>query len=170
VTDRTIDLAAEGYDLGVRTGNLPSSDLIAAKIASRRSRTCAAPAYLERRGTPEKIADLNEHDCLTGTTFQWHFSEKGDAILYRPRPVWSCNNGYAVLEAARDGMGICQLPNFYLNDAVQSGQLVPILEEFAPPEEPIWAVYPDKRHLSPKVQRFVSALKGSLPKAMAHPD
>jgi len=47
---------------------------------------------------------------------------------------------------------------------------VPILEEFAPPEEPIWAVYPDKRHLSPKVQRFVSALKGSLPKAMAHPD
>jgi len=170
VTDRTIDLVAEGYDLGVRTGNLPSSDLIAAKIASRRSRTCAAPAYLERRGTPEKIADLNEHDCLTGTTFQWHFSEKGDAILYRPRPVWSCNNGYAVLEAARDGMGICQLPNFYLNDAVQSGQLVPILEEFAPPEEPIWAVYPDKRHLSPKVQRFVSALKGSLPKAMAHPD
>lgn len=96
VTDRTIDLVAEGYDLGVRTGNLPSSDLIAAKIASRRSRTCAAPAYLERMGTPEKIADLNEHDCLTGTTLQWHFSEKGDEILYRPRPVWSCNNGYAV--------------------------------------------------------------------------
>ncbi|MEV5032187.1 LysR family transcriptional regulator [Sphingobium sp. LMC3-1-1.1] len=170
VTDRTIDLVAEGYDLGVRTGNLPSSDLIAAKIASRRSRTCAAPAYLERMGTPEKIADLNEHDCLTGTTLQWHFSEKGDEILYRPRPVWSCNNGYAVLEAARDGMGICQLPNFYLNDAVQSGQLVPILEEFAPPEEPIWSVYPDKRHLSPKVQRFVAALKGTLPKAMARPD
>jgi len=170
VTDRVVDLVAEGYDLGIRTGQLPSSNLIAAKIASRQSRTCAAPAYLECRERPGKITDLDGHDCLTGTTLQWHFSDKGDEILYRPRPVWSCNNGYAILEAALDGMGICQLPNFYLDDAVQSGQLVPILEEFAPPEEPIWAVYPDKRHLSPKVQRFVSVLKDKLPKVMARPD
>jgi len=167
VTDRVVDLVTEGYDLGVRTGQLPSSNLIAAKIASRQSRTCAAPAYLTRRGRPGKISDLDGHDCLIGTTLQWHFSEKGDEKLYRPRPVWSCNNGHAVLEAALDGMGICQLANFYLDDAVQSGKLVPILEEFAPPEEPIWAVYPDKRHLSPKVQRFICMLKDKLPKAMA---
>jgi len=170
VTDRVVDLVAESCDLGIRTGQLPSSNLIAARIASRRSRTCAAPAYLARRGRPGTIADLDGHDCLIGTTLQWHFSDKGKEILYRPRPVWSCNNGYAVLEAALDGMGICQLPTFYLNDAVQSGRLVPILEEFAPPEEPIWAVYPDKRHLSPKVQRFASLLQAELPKVMARPD
>jgi len=170
VTDRLVDLVAESYDLGIRTGLLQSSNLIAAKIGSRQSRTCAAPAYLESRGRPGKITDLDGHDCLIGTTPQWHFSEKGDEILYRPRPVWSCNNGHAVLEAALDGMGICQLPDFYLNDALQSGQLAPILEEFAPPEEPIWAVYPDKRHRSPKVQRFVSALKDKLPKVLGRPD
>jgi DNA-binding transcriptional LysR family regulator len=170
VTNRVVDLVAEGCDLGIRTGNLPSSDLVAARIASRQSRTCAAPAYLESRGRPERIADLDGHDCLIGTTPLWHFSEKGDEILYRPRPVWSCNNGHAVLEAALDGMGICQLPDFYLNDAVQSGQLVPILEEFAPPEEPIWAVYPDKRHLSPKVQRFVAVLRDDLSGVMARAD
>jgi len=167
VTDRVVDLVAEGYDLGIRTGQLPSSNLIAAKIASRRSRTCAAPAYLARRGSPGEIADLDGHDCLIGTTPQWHFSDKGEQILYRPRPVWSCNNGPAVLAAALDGMGICQLANFYLDDAVQSGKLVPILEEFAPPEEPIWAVYPDKRHLSPKVQRLLSVLRDELPKELA---
>jgi len=170
VTDRLVDLVAESYDLGIRTGLLQSSNLIAAKIGSRQSRTCAAPAYLESRGRPGKITDLDGHDCLIGTTPQWLFSEKGDEILYRPRPVWSCNNGHAVLEAALDGMGICQLPDFYLNDALQSGQLAPILEEFAPPEEPIWAVYPDKRHRSPKVQRFVSALKDKLPKVLGRPD
>lgn len=170
VTDRLVDLVSESYDLGIRTGLLPSSNLIAAKIASRRSRTCAAPAYLECRGRPGTITDLDGHDCLISTTPQWHFSEKGDEILYRPRPVWSCNNGHAVLQAALDGMGICQLPDFYLNDALKSGQLTPILEEFAPPEEPIWAVYPDKRHLSPKVQRFVSVLKDKLPKILARPD
>ena len=170
VTNRVVDLVAEGCDLGIRTGYLPSSNLIAARIASRQSRTCAAPDYLARRGKPRKITDLDEHDCLIGTTSLWHFSENGDETLYRPRPVWSCNNGHAVLEAALDGMGICQLPDFYLNDALQSGQLVPILEEFEPPEEPIWAVYPDKRHLSPKVQRFISDLKDMLPKVMARPD
>jgi len=170
VTNRVVDLVAEGCDLGIRTGLLPSSNLIAAKIASRQCRTCAAPDYLARRGRPEKVTDLDGHDCLIETTLQWHFSANGDEILYRPRPVWSCNNGHAVLEAALDGMGICQLPNFYLNDAVQSGRLVPILEECAPPEGPIWAVYPDKRHLSPKVQRFISALKDELPKVIGHPD
>jgi len=170
VTNRVVDLVAEGCDLGIRTGNLPSSNLIAAKIASRKSRTCAAPAYLARRGRPEKITDLDGHDCLIESTLQWHFSNKGDEILYRPRPVWSCNNGHAVVQAALDGMGICQLPNFYVNDAVQLGRLVPILEEFVPPEEPIWAVYPDKRHLSPKVQQFISVLQDELPKAMARPD
>ena len=167
VTNRVVDLIAEGCDLGIRTGNLPSSNLIAAKIASRQSRTCAAPAYLARKGRPEKITDLDGHDCLIESTLQWHFSENGDEVLYRPRPVWSCNNGHAVMEAALDGMGICQLPNFYLDAAIRLGQLVPILEDFAPPEEPIWAVYPDKRHLSPKVQRFVSVLKDKLPKVIA---
>jgi len=168
LTNRVLDLVGEGYDLAIRTGRLRSSSLIAAKIASRQSRTCASPTYLARRGMAQKIAELDEHDCLVGTASEWQFFENGEDIAYRPRPVWSCNTGHAVLEAALDGMGICQLPNAYVDDALQSGQLVPVLEEFLPPDVPIWAVYPDKRHLSPKVERFISVLKTDLPVAMAH--
>lgn len=170
LTNRVLDLVSEGYDLAIRTGRLPSSSLIAAKIASRQARTCASPAYLARRGRPERISDLDEHDCLLGTASEWRFFQNGEDIAYRPRPVWSCNTGNAVLEAALDGMGICQLPKHYLDDALQSRRLVPVLEEFLPRDMPIWAVYPDKRHLSPKVERFISVLKTNLPVAMAEAD
>ena len=169
LTNRVLDLAAEGYDLGIRTGGAPTPNLMATEIGFRQSRTCASPAYLSRRGRPKRIADLDGHDCLISTAPQWHFSGRADEIAYRPRPAWSCNDGYAVRDAALDGMGICQLPNFYVNDALQSGRLELVLEEFAPPESPIWAVYPDKRHLSPKVQRFISVLKDNLSEAMARP-
>jgi len=96
VTNRTVDLVAEGCDLGVRTGYLPSSDLIATKIASRHSRTCAAPGYLACRERPRKIADLDEHDCLIGSTPLWHFSDKGEETLISPAPglelqQWPCS-------------------------------------------------------------------------------
>lgn len=170
MTNRMVDLVGEGFDLGIRTGSLPASNLMAASVGTRQSRTCASPAYLAHQGTPRRIPDLAEHDCLISTSPQWQFSEKGEEVSYRPRPAWSCNDGHAVREAALDGMGICQLPTFYVNDALRSGHLVAVLEEFAPTEMPIWAVYPDKRHLSPKVQRFISVLQDELPKAMAHPD
>ena len=169
LTNRVVDLVGEGYDLGIRSGNLLSSNLMSARIGSRQSRTCASPAYLANRGAPREIGDLNEHDCLISAAPQWQFSESGNEVPYRPRPAWSCNDGYAVRDAALDGMGICQLPSFYVNDALRSGQLVPVLEQFAPLEQPIWAVYPDKRHLSPKVQRFISSMKDTLPEAMVQP-
>ena len=86
--------------------------------------------------------------------------------MYRPDPVWSCNNGQAVLDAALEDMGICQLPDFYLSEALDRGLLRPVLEPYLSPAEPIWAVYPDKRHLSPKVRRFVSLLKSELPQSI----
>jgi len=169
MTNRMVDLVGEGFDLGIRTGSLSSSNLMAATVASRQSLTCASPAYLSRMGTPRRVSDLDEHECLISTTPQWQFTVEGEELSYRPRPAWSCNDGHAVREAALDGMGICQLPFFYVNDALQSGELLPVLEEFTPPELPIIAVYPDKRHLSPKVQRFISVLQDKLPQAMASP-
>jgi len=163
LTNRVVDLVAEGCDLAIRTGHLASSNLIATKIASRQFHTCATPAYLARNGRPETVGDLDHHRCLIGSSPLWHFSEGGEERLHRPRPIWSCNNGQAVLDAALEDMGICQLPHFYLSDALQSGRMVPLLEQFAPPGEPIWAVYPDKRHLSPKVRRFVAVLREEFP-------
>jgi len=166
LSNRVVDLVGEGYDLAIRTGDLTASNLIATRIASRQFHTCATPAYLDRFGSPETINDLDQHACLVGSSATWHFTDRGEVVIYRPQPVWSCNNGQAVLDAALEDMGICQLPDFYLSNALDRDLLRPVLTPYLSPAEPIWAVYPDRRHLSPKVRRFVSLLKSELPKSI----
>lgn len=172
LTNRVVDLVGEGYDLAVRTGHLPTSSLIATRIAERRLYTCAAPAYLARAGTPETLEALDRHDLLVGTSPLWHFSgntpeNTAHEVIYKPAGRWRCNSGQVVLAAALDGMGLCQLPDFYVLDALRTGRLVSVLEDHAAPIEPIWAVYPSRRHLSPKVTQFVRLLKTKLPGLLA---
>ncbi|WP_132469286.1 LysR substrate-binding domain-containing protein [Novosphingobium sp. ST904] len=155
-----VDLIADGYDLAIRTGHLEDSRLVATRVASRTLVTLASPAYLDARGRPSDIADLSRHECLVGSAAQWHFR---GGRTFRPQGRWRCNSGNALLEAALAGMGICQLPAFYLGDRVAAGRLEPVLAALAPEEEPIWAVYPQRRHLSPKVSALVAHLRAQLP-------
>lgn len=166
LSNRVIDVVAEGFDLAVRTGHLAASSLVATRIAERRLFTCAAPAYLERHGTPRTIEDLAQHDCLAGTAASWHFSRNGREQLFRPRGRWRCNNGQVILAAAEDGMGVCQLPDFYVGESLRAGRLVAILTEAAPLAEPIWAVYPSRRHLTPKVSLLIDHLRAGLPQVL----
>jgi DNA-binding transcriptional LysR family regulator len=167
LSNRVIDLVAEGFDLAVRTGVLPSSSLIATKIAERRLFTCASDDYLDKVGVPQSVDDLNRYDCVVGTSSIWHFAVDGVERLYRPNSRWRCNNGQAVLAAALEGMGICQLPDFYVQEAFRQGTLVPVLQHFTAPVEPIWAVYPGRKHLAPKVRQFVDLLKERMPASLA---
>lgn len=167
LTNRVVDLVAEGYDLAVRTGHLPDSRLIGTRIASRSLVTCASPAYLKRRGRPHVLADLDGHDCLAGNAGTWHFNVDGKSQSYRPHGRWRCNSGGAVLEAALDDMGLCQLPDFYVRTALTEGRLVPVLADIQPADEPIWAVYPQRRHLQPKISELVSVLRKELPMALS---
>lgn len=160
LTNRMVDLVGEGFDLAVRTGtSLDDSRLIAVRLASRRRHLCAAPAYLERHGVPDSLDDLSRHACLTGTADFWHFSDHGRQVEFRPPGTWRCNSGFAVLDAARQGLGLCQLPDFYVEGDLASGTLVSLLDANRPPDEGIWAVYPHRRHLSPKVSLLVDYLK-----------
>ena len=165
-SNRVVDLIGEGFDLAVRTGSLADSRLIGTRIASRNHYTCASPDYLVQRGTPQHVSDLGDHECLAGTASAWYFREGGKESFHRPRGRWRCNSGTAVVDAALAGMGICQLPEFYVLPDIQSGHLQPILANFQPPEEPIWAVYPRQRHLLPKISRLVDALREELPAAL----
>ncbi|MCJ2185620.1 LysR substrate-binding domain-containing protein [Novosphingobium beihaiensis] len=166
LTNRVVDLVAEGYDMAVRTGHLPDSRLIGTRIASRSLVTCASPAYLKRRGAPHTLADLEEHDLLAGNAGTWHFSVEGKTQTYRPHSRWRCNSGSAVLEAALDDMGLCQLPDFYVQRTLAEGALVPVLTDLQPADEPIWAVYPERRHLQPKISELVSVLRKELPEML----
>jgi DNA-binding transcriptional LysR family regulator len=168
LSNRIIDLVAEGFDLAVRTGNLADSRLIATRIASRRLYLCASPDYLERAGRPKSVEDLTDFECLVGAASNWQFEFDGANLSFRPSGRWRCDSGDAVLQAALVGLGICQLPEFYVLPRLADGSLEPLLEAYRPKAEPVWAVYPQRRHLLPKVRNLVDRLKAELGPALGH--
>lgn len=157
-SNRLIDLISEGYDLAIRAGTLKDSSLIARRISTRKLLTCASPDYLQRNGTPNSIHSLTNHNCLLGTRDSWRFRENGRNQDLRVSGNWRSNNGRSLLRAARAGLGLVQLPSFYLDQDISDGALLPVLEDYNPTDTGVWAVYPHNRHLSAKVRLFVNFL------------
>jgi DNA-binding transcriptional LysR family regulator len=162
LTNRILDLVAEGYDLAVRMGSLESSSLMARRLASRTQYVCASPQYLASRGTPHSLSELDNHNCLQGSQEHWRFQENNKARSLRIKGNLSCGSGWALLDAALKGVGIVQLPDYYVQPHLESGQLVALLAQHQQPEEGIWAVYPQNRHLSPKVRLLLDHLREGL--------
>jgi DNA-binding transcriptional LysR family regulator len=160
--DTVRDIVSEGFDLAIRFGRLTDSRLIAKRLASRTRRLCASPVYLASAGTPRTIADLETHAGVLGAADTWPFREGEREIAFKPQGRFRCNSGQAVLDATLQGLGVCQLPNFYVDPAIADGRLVPLLEEANPADEGVWAVYPHLRLLPAKVRLLVEHLEGSL--------
>ena len=166
LTNRTLDLVAEGYDLAVRMGTLESSSLMARRLASRTQYVCAAPLYLASRGSPHSLSELGNHNCLQGNQDHWRFQENNRTRSLRIKGNINCGSGWALLDAALKGVGIVQLPDYYVQPHLDSEQLIALLTQYQQPEEGIWAVYPHNRHLSPKVRLLLD----HLTKALGNPD
>lgn len=162
LSDAVRDIVSEGFDLAIRFGRLTDSRLIAKRLASRTRRLCATPHYLERAGVPLTIPDLAGHACVLGASDLWPFRDGEREIAFKPQGRWRCNSGYAVLDATLRGLGICQLPNFYVDAAIADGRLVPLLEGHRPEDEGVWAVYPHLRLLPAKVRLLVEHLERGL--------
>lgn len=166
LTNQSLDLVQDGFDLAIRLGRLASSRLIATRLAPRAMYLCASPSYLSRYGTPHSLSELHTHLCLIGTTDQWIFQTDGHEWLFKPSGPWRCNSGTAILDAALRGFGLCQLPDYYVLDALNEGRLVSLLEPHQPPNTAVWAVYPERRHMAAKVRLLVDHLRLRLPAAM----
>lgn len=167
LSNRPLDLVHEGLDLAIRLGRLQDSRLVATRLAPRVMYLCAAPSYLERYGRPHSLSELARHNCLVGSSDQWTFQQDGKEQSLRVQGNWRCNSGQAVLDATLRGFGLCQLPDYYVLDRLKSGELVSLLEQHRPPNTAVWALYPQQRHLSPKVRQLVDALRDGL--ASTHP-
>lgn len=158
-TSRQVDLVDEGYDLAIRAGVLKDSSLIARRIAARQLIICGSRDYLDRYGHPESIHSLKKHNCLVGSVSTWRFREKnGHHVDLKIDGDWHSNNGHALLAAAKAGLGLTQLPEFYVHEDIAAGRLIPVMVEYQPTDTAVWAVYPGNRHLSPKVRLFVEYL------------
>jgi DNA-binding transcriptional LysR family regulator len=162
LSDQQIDPVQEGFDVTLRIADLPSSSLIARKIAPAHRVVCASPSYLQRRGTPQRASDLREHDCLTyghlATGKQWKLTGP-DGEHWIPIPWTLCTNNAEVLcDAAVRGRGIALLPTFIAAAELRRGSLQTVLENYKAPEISIYAIYPETRHLSVKVRVFIDFL------------
>ncbi|ODC03932.1 hypothetical protein BFW38_10665 [Terasakiispira papahanaumokuakeensis] len=162
--DRRVDLTAESVDLAVRIGLLQDSSLVARTLGESQLSVYASPEYLEREGRPETPADLRRHRCLHFTYTQegqlWRFRDPSDGSELREHYVSAldCNNGRALCEAAAAGLGVVQQPDFMMSPYLESGRLVPILEEWMPPPLGIYLVYAHRHHLPARVQAFIEFL------------
>jgi DNA-binding transcriptional LysR family regulator len=160
--DQQIDPVQQGFDVTLRIADLPSSSLVARKIAPARRVICAAPLYLQRRGTPKHPHDLRDHECLTyghlATGSQWKLTGP-DGDHWVPVSWTLCSNNAEVLyDAAVKGRGIALLPTFIAGPKLRSGALRVVLSDYNAPELAIFAIYPQTRHLSVKARAFIDFL------------
>ncbi|MBA6348985.1 MULTISPECIES: LysR family transcriptional regulator [unclassified Colwellia] len=162
LSNRQIDIVEEGYDLAIRLGKLSDSTMMAKKLGKRTNYLCASPQYLEKQGVPHSISELNKHSCLLGTLDYWHFRESDREKSIRVTGRLRYNNGYSLMDAALKGLGIVQLPDYYVQQRIESGELVTLLDNYRAPDEGIWAIYPQNRHLSPKIRLLVDYLAEQL--------
>lgn len=162
LSNRTLDMVQESLDLAIRLGRLQDSRLVATRLAPRRMYLCAAPSYMQRYGRPHSLSELSQHNCLIGSSDTWSFQQDGRELSQRVQGNWRCNSGQAVLDAALQGLGLCQLPDYYVQEHLNSGALVSLLEKHQAPNTAVWALYPQQRHLSPKVRQLVDHLKAGL--------
>ncbi|RDK03339.1 LysR family transcriptional regulator [Paraburkholderia lacunae] len=169
LSDRTVDVVGEGFDMAIRIGTLPDSTLIAQKLADVRMVACCSPAYVRRRGAPKVPADLERHSCLLygqGGAVSWEFVVDGALRSFEVRGPLRANNGDLIRDAAVAGLGIVRLPDFIVADAIRRAQLVTVLDEFQPRGLTAYAVYPQHRQSSVTIRVFVAFLREQLGKVL----
>ena len=168
LSDRVVDLAAQGFDCAVRVGDLPDSSLVSVRLAENRRLCVATPTYLHRHGTPMQPQDLSKFACLTlssdaSQTRGWAFQvPKGDGheILHlKPGGPLNCSDGQVLHDWCLAGYGIAWRSTWEVEAEIASGALVTVLEDFAAPANGIYAVFPQRTHLPLRVRLWIDFLK-----------
>ena len=160
--DRYVDLVDEGIDVALRISSMTDSSLIARKIADMHLVIAAAPALIKRVGTPGTPEALRGLPCIIDTNFQgqanWRFLEDGRTVSVHVSGPVRVNSPLASLQAATMGLGFAAMPSYLADPAVESGELVAVLESFVPKGQTLQAVYPHRRHLAGKVRALIDHL------------
>lgn len=160
LTDRLIDAVAEQVDIVIRGSPSAGSDLVVRKLAEGRRLICAAPAYLQRRGTPHAASDLMQHNCLAlsgqSTPTAWPLATGDGVVQFLPKGDFACDNVGMLFDMAVAGHGIVRLADFVVGRAVTDRQLVEILADINRSDTiSLWALVPKGRFRSQRVQAFL---------------
>jgi DNA-binding transcriptional LysR family regulator len=170
LSDRVIDLAAEGYDCAVRVGDLPDSSLVSVRLADNRRLCVATPRYLRQHGRPQHPQELARFDCLTlssdaSQTRGWAFllpageGKAGELIHLRPGGPLDCSDGQVLHEWCLAGHGIAWRSIWEVDSDIAAGRLQTVLDAYAAPPNGIYAVFPQRKHLALRVRLWIDFLK-----------
>lgn len=168
-SDSIVDIVASGIDVALRVATLQTSDLVAVRLADNPRILCAAPSYLAARGSPQRLADIDDHACLTLHAMDaWPFSRDGRPFTKRVDGRLAANSVDAVREACLAGAGLALLTYWDVAQDLTDGTLVALdLTDTEPELLAIWAVLPTRQHLPARVRRFLDVLKAELSAAPA---
>ena len=162
-----VDHFDQGLDIAIHSGVLPDSSRIARKIGESAWVTCASPEYLARRGTPVHPEELMTHDCFNfgfnSAWNNWQFvvNQEKVTIAITPKAVFA--QGDLLRDIALGGGGIVKLAQFHIGADIKARRLVPVLQAFdIPTKEPIYLIYSNRKHLSPRIRAFRDFLEQKL--------
>lgn len=162
LVDRVVDLVDEGVDVAVRIARLPNSSLVTRRLASTRVILCASPHYLRERGSPIHPSELAGHDVvaysLLSTGDTWTFTGAEGPISVKVKPRMRTNSGDTCRAAALQHQGLILQPSFLIGADLLAGTLVEVLPEFQSISLDVYAVYPSRKFLAPKVRLLVDFL------------
>lgn len=158
LSDRYVDLIQEGVDVTIRFGQLSDSQLVARRVGGAHRVCVASPAYLRARGTPRSPGELFSHNCITYNYLfsnEWDFETTQGPTTVRVGGDFRANSALTIRAAALEGIGIAHMPTMFVQEDIDKGKLVRVLEEFGPPPVDVHAIYPSARFLSGKVRLFL---------------
>lgn len=165
ITNRNVDLIAEGFDLAIRLGQMPDSGLVARKLEDAALLLVASPAYFHRMGTPQTLDDLHRHMCLpfilprTGRIAPWVFREDERDVDWLPAStIETSDDVLGVVSLAEHGMGICQSYEFIVRDRIQRGQLVEVLPHLRGRSRPFSVIFAPHRRQSAATRAMIDLL------------
>ena len=162
LSDRVVDLVDEGYDVAIRIAILPSSTLVSKRLASTRMVLCASPTYLQKHGRPVLPAELAAHAVISysywSTKDEWHFVGPQGPVSVKTQPCIHTNSGDTCRAAALAHQGIILQPSFLVGDDLAAGTLVELMPDYRSIELGIYAVYPTRKHVPPKVRALIDFL------------
>ncbi len=164
--DRGVDLVKEGFDLSIRIGALGDSTLVSRKLRDIELVLVASPDYLDRRGSPQCVKDLKDHNCIIDTVpgyrDRWPIKDESSKRDVRITGNVTANNGEIAELLALSGAGIALLPDFFVVENVRDGRLVRLLQHAESPELGMYLLYPQTRHLPTQVRAFIDFLVGHI--------
>ncbi len=172
LSDRVVDLVEEGYDIAIRIASLPSSTLICRQLTSTRMVLCASPKYLKGKRKLVEPADLQNHSVIGYTYWstgdEWIFQGPDGEARVKTQPKIRANNGDTCKAAALAHQGIILQPTFIVGEDIRRGDLVELMPNYKSIELGIYAVYPSRKLLSPRIRALVDFLIQSFKTAQWH--